>query len=339
MKKRDLRPLALCLLMLLCTTALAAEEEIPAFRGLIGKKMTVYAWPRNNSPSIGRVEPGMDVSVLEKGRTWTRIVLGNRSGYVNTKFVEMVQRKDPYEGNMPGVNTHVAMGRAKRNTTFLPYGFKYSIAVDEGTAIGLHDLRNNKAYFPYRREKGDAHLPEEVLDIEPYVPWNEALPGDLLYAFSTFYSMSGNKEGNLNRVYNIDLACGFLTHIRIPVNGTFSFNSVCGPYDDTKGYRTAPILAGESKMGYGGGVCQVCSTIYNIVLRLPLVVEDMNWHSQGGVSYLPAGFDATVSNTKDMVFRNTLPFPLRLEMEARNGIMTAMLYRAEEEGYADTAQQ
>ena len=34
-------------------------------------------------------------------------------------------------------------------------------------------------------------------------------------------------------------------------------------------------------MGYGGGVRQVCSTIYNIVLRVPAVIEDMNWHSQG----------------------------------------------------------
>ena len=40
----------------------------------------------------------------------------------------------------------------------------------------------------------------------------------------------------------------------------------------------------------------------------------MNWHSQGGVSYLPAGFDATVSDSKDMVFRNILPFGPRVKL-------------------------
>ena len=89
----------------------------------------------------------------------------------------------------------------------------------------------------------------------------------------------------------------------------------------------APILSGESKLGYGGGVCQVCSTIYNIVLRVPAVIEDMNWHSQGGVSYLPAVFDATVSDTKDMVFRNVLPYDVRIEFESLDGVMTAFLFR------------
>ena len=84
-------------------------------------------------------------------------------------------------------------------------------------------------------------------------------------------------------------------------------------------------------MGYGGGVCQVCSTIYNIVLRVPMVIEDMNWHSQGGVSYLPAGFDATVSDTKDMVFRNILPYDVRIEFESLDGVMTAFMFRVYEE--------
>ena len=84
-------------------------------------------------------------------------------------------------------------------------------------------------------------------------------------------------------------------------------------------------------MGYGGGVCQVCSTLYNIVLRVPTVIEDMNWHSQAGTSYLPAGFDATVSNTKDMVFRNVLPYDGGIEFASLDGGMPAFLFRGYEE--------
>ena len=92
-------------------------------------------------------------------------------------------------------------------------------------------------------------------------------------------------------------------------------------------------------MGYGGGVCQVCSTIYNIVLRVPTVIEDMNGHSQGGVSYLPAGFDATVSAVSDMVFRNILPYDLRIEFENLEGTMTAFFFRDYEETASAEKQQ
>ena len=117
-----------------------------------------------------------------------------------------------------------------------------------------------------------------------------------------------------------------MTSIRVKEGETFSFNAVCGPYTKENGYRSAPILSGESEMGYGGGVCQVCSTFYNIVLRVPMVIEEMNWHSQGGVSYLPAGFDATVGSQSDMVFRNILPYDLRIEFENLDGTMTAFFF-------------
>ena len=83
-------------------------------------------------------------------------------------------------------------------------------------------------------------------------------------------------------------------------------------------------------MGYGGGTCQVCTTVYNIVLRIPTFIEEMHWHGQGGVKYIPAGFDATVGSRSDMQFRNILPYALRLEFEAKDGVMTAFMYRNEE---------
>ena len=307
-------------------TALA-EEEAACYTGIIGKRMTVRTAARESASSLGTIEKGTRVDVYSKGRVWTRISDGTRRGYVLTKFVELVQRKNPFEGSMPGTSQHVAVGRALRDLTFRPKDYRYPIEVKAGSLLSVHRLKNGKAYFPYRREEEEVFLREEDLALTPFADWREAKPGDLLYAFTTFYSMSAAKEGNVNRVKNIDLATARLTGILIPAGESFSFNAVCGPYDEENGYLPAPILSGESKMGYGGGVCQVCSTIYNIVLRMPTVVEDMNWHSQGGVAYLPAGFDATVSNTKDMVFRNLLPYCVRLEFESRSGVMTALLYR------------
>ena len=319
-------------LLLLALPALAEQEtEEAAFTGVIGKKMNVQRWATEDSAVLGVIEAGTTVDVFNKGRTWTRIAFGDAEGYVLTKYVELVQRKNPFDGPMPGTSTHVAVGRVLQDTSFLPEDYQYAVRVTAGSGLSIEEIKDGRAYFPYRREPDNVSVSTEKLKLYDFVPWDEAQPGDLLYAFTTFYTTSLNKEGNAGRLYNIALASERLTGIRVKAGESFSFNAVCGPYTKENGYRSAPILSGESAMGYGGGVCQVCSTIYNIVLRVPAVIEDMHWHSQGGVSYLPAGFDATVSDSKDMVFRNVLPYDVRIEFESQDGVMTAFLFRDYEE--------
>ena len=325
--------LLLILLLAVCTAGLAedSKSEEALFYGVIGKKMTVHRWGDEESTNLGTIEAGRVVDVYNKGRTWTRIDFNGRQGYVLTKFVELVQRKDPFQGPMPGTSRHVAVGYVLNDMSFKPEGYKYPVKVSEGSWLSIERIKNGRAYFPYRREPDDVSVKTDNLKIYDFVPWDEAQPGDLLYAFTTFYTTSMNKEGNSGRLYNIALATQRLTSIRVKPGDTFSFNAVCGPYTKENGYRSAPILSGESEMGYGGGVCQVCSTFYNIVLRVPMVIEEMNWHSQGGVSYLPAGFDATVGTNSDLVVRNILPYDLRIEFESLDGVMTAFLFRDYEE--------
>ena len=315
--------------MMTALPALAGEEaeETAAYTGVIGKRMNVQRWATEDSAVLGVIEAGTAVDVFNKGRTWTRIAYGDGQGYVLTKYVELVQRKNPFDGPMPGVSEHVAVGYVLSDTSFKPEGYNYPIAVSAGSWLSIEEIADGRAYFPYRRLEDNVSVSVDKLKLFEFVPWDEARPGDLLYAFTTFFTTSTNKEGNAGRLYNIDLASERLTGIRVREGESFSFNAICGPYTKENGYRSAPILSGESSMGYGGGVCQVCSTLYNIVLRVPAVVEEMNWHSQAGTSYLPAGFDATVSNTKDMVFRNVLPYDLRIEFETLNGVMTAFLFR------------
>lgn len=312
-------------------TTAAEAQEAAQYYGEIGRRMTVRRSADENAEALGTLEAGTIVDVYAKGRTWTRIDYNGRQGYVLTKYIERVQRKNPFDGPMPGVSRHVAVGYVLRDTSFLPEGYRYPIAVSEGSWLSIEEIRDGRVYFPYKRLEDNVSMSADQLKLFSFVPWDEALPGDLLYAFTTFYSTSTAKEGNAGRLKNIALASERLTGIRVKAGECFSFNAICGPYTQENGYYSAPILSGESSMGYGGGVCQICSTLYNIVLRVPAVIEDMNWHSQAGTSYLPAGFDATVSNTKDMVFRNVLPYDVRIEFESLDGVMTAFLFRDYEE--------
>jgi len=301
-------------------------EDAPYY-GVIGTRMHMRWEPKENSDSMRLLEPDTVVDVYSRGRTWTRIAYAGRIGYVKTKYIERVQRKNPFDGPMPGTSKHVAVGFVKEGTSFRADGHKNPVPVSRGSWLTVEKIKDGKAYFPYMRLPDNVYVSEDKLKLYAFVPWDEAQPGDLLYAFTTFYSTSKSKEGNAGRMHNIALATERLTGIRVKEGESFSFNAVCGPYTKENGYQLAPILSDSDDMGYGGGVCQVCSTIYNIVLRVPAVIEDMNWHAQAGTSYLPGGFDATVSNDKDMVFLNILPYDLRIEFESQDGVMTAFLFR------------
>lgn len=251
----------LCLLLLFAGGAAAEEQQVSEeaqassveeealFYGVIGKAMTVYKWGAEDAAVLGKIDEGTVVDVYKKGRKWTAIAFEGRKGYVNTKYVELVQRKDPFQGPMPGTSEHVAVGYVLTDTLFTPTGYRYPIKVSAGSWLSIEKIKDGRAYFPYRREEENVSLGVDKLKIYDFVSWSDAQPGDLLYAFTTFYSTGTSKEGNAGRVYNIMLASERLSGIRVGVGESFSFNAVCGPYTKENGYREAPILSGESSMG------------------------------------------------------------------------------------------
>ena len=58
-----------------------------------------------------------------------------RTGLWLTKFVEMVQRKNPFDGPMPGTSKHIAVGYALTDTLFTPEGYRYPISVSAGAGF------------------------------------------------------------------------------------------------------------------------------------------------------------------------------------------------------------
>lgn len=322
---------ALCLLLCLAAGALAEDtKEEAQFTGVIGKRMSVYAHADEDSGVLGMLESDTVVDVYEKMRTYTRIDYQGQTGYVLTKYIERVQRKNPLDGPMPGTTLLYGMGRLTRDVTFKPEGYKYAITLTAGSYLAVQKVTETKAYFPYRVEPDLQAVPLDALEMVELTAWADAQPGELISAFSTFYSVSKNSWENVNRLKNIDLACERLNDTIIPAGGTFSFNDICAPYSEANGYWEAPILSGTSDTGYGGGVCQVATTIYNNVLRTPMWIVDHHWHGQGGTKYISGGYDATVSDRWNLVFENRLPYDLRVMMKAQDGVMTAAFYRADE---------
>ncbi|MBO6015813.1 MAG: VanW family protein [Lachnospiraceae bacterium] len=118
---------------------------------------------------------------------------------------------------------------------------------------------------------------------------------------------------NASRNTNIRVASQTIDGMIIAPGEQFSFNGVLGRRTPEKGYKEAGAYAnGESVQEYGGGVCQVSSTIYNAIIAAGLRTDVRTGHSYEP-TYVTPGQDATVSyDYPDFVFTNTSGHPIGL---------------------------
>ena len=113
-------------------------------------------------------------------------------------------------------------------------------------------------------------------------------------------------------------------------NSTFSFCDTIGPSTSSKGYKEAEIFddKGNKKPGLGGGNCQVSTTLYNAVLKVPsLIVTERHEHSNK-VPYIQEGKDAAVAyGNFDLKFKNNSGFDIKIEAITTNDNITVNLYK------------
>lgn len=132
-----------------------------------------------------------------------------------------------------------------------------------------------------------------------------------LSSFSTkIYTPNDSARQN-----NITLTCSKLNGTVVKVGETFSFCDTVGKATPEAGYQKADIFDkdGNTIKGYGGGNCQISSTLYNAVLEIPsLAVIERHEHSNE-VYYVPLGKDAAVAyGSIDFKFRNDSDYDIKI---------------------------
>lgn len=115
------------------------------------------------------------------------------------------------------------------------------------------------------------------------------------------------------RMKNISMAVRKISGTILEPGQLFSFNEVVGPRDAAGGWAQAKeIYQGEYVLGYGGGICQVSSTLYNAALLAGLEIAE-RYHHDRPLQYVEPGRDATVAwNLLDFRFRNNTEVPVRI---------------------------
>lgn len=172
---------------------------------------------------------------------------------------------------------------------------------------------------------GDAPLELPVVELQPTITSGQASSAlDLIVEFSTDVSFRG-----YNSRYNVRKALSYFNGLCVHPDETIDFNEVVGERTENNGWMEATeYAANDTAKGYGGGVCQASSTLYNAVIRAlgyeSIIRRDA--HSMT-VTYLDPSLDAAVTNTnRDFIFKNVSENPIYIYTEVTKKEATVRIF-------------
>ncbi len=145
----------------------------------------------------------------------------------------------------------------------------------------------------------------------------------LLSKVTLNYAGSGS-----NRNYNMKRASAKIKGTVIKPGKQFNWFNVVGPASKAKGYKKAGVIVnGRTTQGYGGGVCQVSTTIYQAAQKAKLKIVERHKHS-AGVPYTKKGKDATVSyGSKNLRIKNNKSYPIKIVTYTKKTKTICEMYR------------
>ena len=125
-------------------------------------------------------------------------------------------------------------------------------------------------------------------------------PPQLLGSFTTVFN-----PAEKNRTNNLQQCIAAIDGTVIKAGGSFSFNQTVGPRTPENNYLKAIIfMNGEKVEDFGGGVCQVSTTLFNAAKKAGMTITERHPHTLP-VTYVKENEDAAVYyGVKDLRFYN-----------------------------------
>ena len=144
---------------------------------------------------------------------------------------------------------------------------------------------------------------------------------DVLGTATTYYGSS------YERNTNVEVGASKINGTRIMPGETFSVTAAVTPFNADNGYYPAPSYeSGQVVDTYGGGICQVSTTLYNAVLKAELQVDERHNHTML-VSYVDPSKDAAIAEgLMDFVFTNNTDAPIYIYGVGYQGTLNFTIY-------------
>lgn len=134
-----------------------------------------------------------------------------------------------------------------------------------------------------------------------------------------------------NRNYNMALACFLLDGLILEPGEQFDWYGIngVGPATKENGFREANVIEnGKYVKGYGGGVCQVSTALYNSIYDLGIEPYEIHHHSKPS-SYVETNMDATVDylTSKSLKFTNTMDYSIEIQAFTNESQVIMLIYK------------
>ena len=264
-----------------------------------------------------------------------------KTGNLLERFKELHDLEDePYviplvrEANMDVIDGFVGQEASAHNVKAVNMGLARN---DEGEfeitpaskGIRIDEEASKETIYKYLTETWTGGEPRCSMVMEVLEPkgTEEELKKvqDILGEGSTDYSSSSS-----SRAKNVKNGTSKINGCVIYPGEEFSVLDHLVPFNEENGYDPAPSYnEGRTEDSFGGGICQVSTTLYLAVLRAELEVVERHEHSMT-VNYVKASMDAAIAKgSKDFVFRNNTDAPVYIYANASGGTVTMRIYGME----------
>lgn len=296
-------------------------------------KSSLFSERSLESAKVAYNANSVTVDLLYIGSNWTIVRYKNAIGYIKRSrlydIVPVDSAATPPYGTQKSTYIATAADVCEVRKSMSDDDDSW-VVLNPGTMLSIWKIQDGWAIVPYWRTYGYINM-NDLTDLIPVSPTDEPINAETpIAAYTSYYTMAQTKI-NKSRIINISVACQRLTRVMQP-GETLNFNKNVGPYRASNGYQKAWVLVnGTSVPGYGGGTCQVSSTLYNALLQLPgIEILQRRPHGPDGARYLPHGVDAAVgSDNLNLRFRNGYDFPIRVEGHSSgDGALLMLVYKA-----------
>ena len=311
-----------------CAAAFAESGE-PIYTAYMSRDGTIRETKNRQGKSMGGYKERQKIEIYAVDPEWVTVKVNGREGYVLRTVIDRVEPIDPEKTPPYGVEKFLYTAVVKEPVE-IHYTDTSHVTLQKGARVSIISVTDGMAkIISWRRYSYiDTRSLESLTPVScTDVPYSTETP---IATYTSYYSTATDKA-NIGRIENIRIACEKLTRIVQP-GEVLNFNTDIGPFSRKNGYQEAPILIdGETKIGFGGGTCQVSSTFYNVALQLPgVTIDHRNPHGPSGAKYLPHGVDAAVgTDVQNLIIINAYDFPIRIEASAQDGALFMCVYRVQ----------
>lgn len=222
--------------------------------------------------------------------------------FSKSKIVELIAN------NLNIFNQQAVNSEIKKNEQggFIVKSGTPGVLVDEtASADDAYNLLNNKW-------EGEDITIDLICDVDEPLGENGDFTNisDIIGTFTTEFKKSGAARSK-----NVENGCRLIDGATLYPGEQFSVLEHLVPFNAANGYE----LAGSYMNGlvvdtFGGGICQVSTTLYNALLLAEVQIDVRQNHSMI-VDYVPPSGDAAITEAshKDLLFTNNKDFPIYIE--------------------------